>query len=773
MTVLYKKVFRELALYKGRTILAFAGIFIGLYCIGFTLSAYTIMQRELHSNYMDTRPASIRVQVADLDADALALIRQFAGTADVEARKRVQARIRANIREGEATYGSIHLYAVEDMREIKSDAFSLEQGTLSANSEEMLLERDSQNILPPLSGNVYITVPGGEESAMRVSGLAHAPGLPPASMEKFSYGFMSLEALQRLGSPGWFNEALVRVHENGNDRDALIRLGEKLRVELVAKDYTVEQVVVPVPNKHPHGDQLASLLFLLQVFAVIALFSAAAIIVNLLNSIMSTQIRQIAVMKATGAHLKDVALPYFLYVFIISVCAIVISLPLAKLTGNAYAAFAARILNFNINDYGVPIWVYATHISLGLIIPLGISLYPVYRTCRVTVKEGLFGAAMPESGSTFINAIHALSTKAKIPFNNLLRNKSRMLMAVVSLAVGGCIFMTAQNIVASIESTVTASMNKYTYSHDIELYGAYPESQIQSALSGVNVNEFEIYHSKRVQFVKPDGTHTPLYLLKILPDNSGILSFEDADAVDNCILISQGLHDDEKWIGIGKPVSLNSDGVSASLRVGGVVGEVPPLPFAYMRRSVYEKMIGTDTGAQHVILYGQGDIRAIMEKSFAEAGISIADNSDIKTLREAFVDHLTVIVNFLSVTALLAVFVGGLAIASAIGISIAERRREIGTMRAIGADSPAIIRLVMVEVAIMGCISWILAVLLSYPVAKFAGNEFGRIFLHSDLVTTVSVTGAAFWLLLSLATALVSAFLPAMRAAKAPLKKTL
>jgi putative ABC transport system permease protein len=184
-------------------------------------------------------------------------------------------------------------------------------------------------------------------------------------------------------------------------------------------------------------------------------------------------------------------------------------------------------------------------------------------------------------------------------------------------------------------------------------------------------------------------------------------------------------------------------------------------------------MMETSPGVQHVILYGQGDLRAEIEKSFAEAGIFIADNSDIRTLREAFVDHLKVIVNFLSVTALLAIFVGGLAIASAIGISIAERRREIGTMRAIGAGRSAIIRLVMVEVAIMGCFSWILAVLFSYPVAKFAGNEFGRIFLHSDLMTTVSLHGAVFWLLLSLTTAFASALIPAMRAAKAPLRDTL
>ncbi len=487
MKVLYTKAFRELKLYKNRSILALTGIFIGLYCIGFTLSAYTIMQREMHDNYMNTRPASIRIQVADLDAEAITLLRQFAGTADVEPRKQLQARIRV----GENVYDSIHLYAVENMRDIKTDAFFLETGVLPASNAEMLLERDSLNILPPSNESLFVTIPGSQEYEVKVSGLAHAPGLPPASMEKFSYGFMSLEALERLGSDGWFDEALVRVHENGNDREALTRLGETLRAQLAAKGYTVEEVVVPVPEKHPHGDQLDSLLFLLQVFAVIALFSAAGIIINLFNSIMSTQLRQIAVMKATGAQLKDVARPYFLYVLILGACATLVSLPLAKLTGNMYAGFAARVLNFNINDYSVPLWVYAAQIGLGLAIPLAMALYPVYKICRLPVKEGLFGADMPDSGNSLVSGLPVLSTKAKIPFNSILRNKIRTIMAVLSLATGGCIFMTAQNIAASIDSTTEASLNRYRYSHDIQLYGSYQASQITPVLAALNINDFE------------------------------------------------------------------------------------------------------------------------------------------------------------------------------------------------------------------------------------------------------------------------------------------
>jgi len=48
MQTVYKKVLRELGHYKSRTFLTLVGIVIGIFSMGFILSAYAILNREMN-----------------------------------------------------------------------------------------------------------------------------------------------------------------------------------------------------------------------------------------------------------------------------------------------------------------------------------------------------------------------------------------------------------------------------------------------------------------------------------------------------------------------------------------------------------------------------------------------------------------------------------------------------------------------------------------------------------------------------------------------------
>jgi ABC-type antimicrobial peptide transport system permease subunit len=162
-----------------------------------------------------------------------------------------------------------------------------------------------------------------------------------------------------------------------------------------------------------------------------------------------------------------------------------------------------------------------------------------------------------------------------------------------------------------------------------------------------------------------------------------------------------------------------------------------------------------------------------IETQFRAAGVNLSDNWNVNALRKAFIDHLKVIITFLAVVALFAVAVGGLGISSTIGINISERRYETGVLRAIGADSGRIYVLILSEVLIMGFAGWLAGTVLSYPVSVLVGNYFCRIFLHTDLINALSVPGSAAWLMISLSAALVSGYIPARKAAMAPLREML
>ena len=384
-----RKVVRDLKMYKGRTVLAFLAIMIGVMSVGFVLSAFAILQREMQTNFLDTNPSSVVLHVKDLDAKGVDILRNKYPDMDIALRKTVQARV---LRE-DGSFGTVYLFATNTFSDQIVDIFDLEAGIFPTTPNQIALERDSLKNLPQLSKGydetLTIQIPGQEMQTMELSGRVHAPGLSPASMEKYSYAFLSLDALLKLGGEGWYNEIHIVAYQDRSDRDAMRDLAAQMSSALTAGGYSVVRADVPEPGRHPHADQLDSLLFLLEAFAVISILAAVIVMINLLQFLLSSQIRQIAVMKSLGASRTDILLPYILYVLVICSGSAIFALPIAILFGRAYAAFAAGILNFDITSDSIPSWVFLFQVAVGLLIPLLASIPGFYKCLRITVREGL------------------------------------------------------------------------------------------------------------------------------------------------------------------------------------------------------------------------------------------------------------------------------------------------------------------------------------------------------------------------------------------------
>lgn len=775
------KILRDIWLYKGRTILTMAGILIGIASVGSVLSAYSIMSREMNRNFMDTNPASIILNVSDLDQSAVDLINKNYGNLDIEIKKTAQARIGR----GDGTYGTIFLRAIQDFDTQKVDTFTLERGIYPLKPSEMVLERDCLKILGNLkegmNETVQIRLPGGSQSDIRITGIVHAPGLAPASMENYSYGFVTLDTLQNLGSKGWYDEMRIVSHDNRFNRDKMKELSQEIKVLLFDNGFDVSTVTVPEPGKHPHGDQLAALLFLLQAFAVIALLVACLIVINLLNFIMSRQARQIAVMKALGASKSQIALPYLFYINIISIGALILSFPLSTAAARGYAEFAAGILNFEISSFSVPAWVFIAQVLTGILIPLISAAYPVYKSSSQSVKDGLRkieSMAPTDKKATKKRLIAGINSKILMPVNNLIRKKTRTILAIAALGAGGALFMTSLNMVASINKTVDTSFQSFRWDYEISLSGNYPEKKLDVVINGIEgLDSYEIWQRNTVLLKNNAGIDSNSYPVKIMPEDTSMVDFSVSGS--NSIIINKALATEEKWLEPGMVISVEMGDKTENMTIAGIVNEVPAIPCVYMGREAYENLF--ECKSRQVILSRantrdnmlQRQITKDIEEKFKASGIEISEDLNIYVFRKAFVDHLYVIVTFLSIIALLAVIVGGISIGSAMGISVSERKREIGVLRAVGAGSSQITAMISFEILIMGLLGWVVGAIVSYPISVYVGNYFGRIFLQANLQNVMSISGSFQWLAVSMAVAFISGLFPALKAAGTNLRDML
>jgi putative ABC transport system permease protein len=105
----------------------------------------------------------------------------------------------------------------------------------------------------------------------------------------------------------------------------------------------------------------------------------------------------------------------------------------------------------------------------------------------------------------------------------------------------------------------------------------------------------------------------------------------------------------------------------------------------------------------------------------------------------------------------LSMFVGGIGIMNIMFVSVAERTREIGIRKAIGAKRRTILIQFLIEAAVICLLGGFLGLSIAFPIS---------LVLKRFLPTTMSFAVVGLAILISLCTGLISGFLPAFRAAR-------
>jgi putative ABC transport system permease protein len=158
---------------------------------------------------------------------------------------------------------------------------------------------------------------------------------------------------------------------------------------------------------------------------------------------------------------------------------------------------------------------------------------------------------------------------------------------------------------------------------------------------------------------------------------------------------------------------------------------------------------------------------------YEEKGIQVASSeigSDFVSSQKATTD---ILVYFMLVMATLIAIVGGLGLMGTMSINVLERTREIGVMRAIGASNGNIQSIVIVEGMVIGLISWVISILLSFPITSVLTFGVGMAILTAPMPAVFSPSGVIVWLLFTILIATIASAMPARRASKLTVRDTL
>jgi putative ABC transport system permease protein len=773
----WRKAVRDLISNKSRTFLVSMSIAIGIFGVGIILNGYSILTREMKSNYIGTNPASFTLYTNSANDSKIAnKINALPGIKEVERRKTVLARIMDKDKE----WKTIFLYVVEDFNNVHVNTFKLELGKKVPSKNEILIERDDLKVLKSNVGDsVNIKIPGASFKTLNIVGRVHAPGLAPASMEHFAYGFVSKDALKWLGDDLNFNELRVVVSKNQFNENHIRNIAANTKKWCIQKGYKIDGIDIPKPGQHPHAGQLLSFIFLLQACALLSLIMSSVLVVNMISAMLAGQVRQIGIMKAIGAKKSQIEGLYVGIIAVLGIVASIIAIPIAAYVGKGYAEFAAAILNFNIIDSTIPLWSFLVQFILGLAIPLLATAYPIIKAGKISVKDAIndYGVGKVKPNKSTSN-IKLFWRPLMLSIRNSLRKKGRTLFTIATLAISGAIFVTAFNILASLDNTVNVNFNAIKYDAEIRLTKAYPIEQIEKVMNkieGTKNTEYWGYGDVRIQ--KGNVTEGKEFLLKAPTKNSKMLKLPMLEgrwlkeSNSNEIVINHILADEEKQLKVGAKVDIVVDSKIRSVKVIGIAKEVAGRPAMYINYKDFINFAGEKGFTKYLLIklnskkvVNQNKIIASIEDNFTRSNIDILDSWKTTYFREAFLGHLKIVIISLIIIAFFTVIIGGMGLASTMAINVMDRMREIGIMRSIGASNKEVYKIIIGESFFIGIISWLAGIIISIPFTFLIGNIFGSIFMKTNINTTVSLFGILIWLIVSFIIIIIASYFPANKA---------
>jgi putative ABC transport system permease protein len=106
-------------------------------------------------------------------------------------------------------------------------------------------------------------------------------------------------------------------------------------------------------------------------------------------------------------------------------------------------------------------------------------------------------------------------------------------------------------------------------------------------------------------------------------------------------------------------------------------------------------------------------------------------------------------------------------------LNVAERTREIGVLRAIGASNRAVRGIFLVEGWAMGLMAWLAGIVLALPISTIMSRRIGMAFVDRPLQFAFSWQGVLMWLAVILVVSTLATLAPAAAAARITIRETL
>ena len=772
---LARKALRDLAHRPLRSFLTILGIGIGVAGLVAIVSLGENVARAQADTYANTSQADLDYWVWNASPG---LLRAVEGVPNVE-RAELRASLYTKWRVG-TSWRDLEIIGIPDFNSVNLNQFSILEGR-APRSGEVLIEASARDIAPLEVGGDIVYRDGQDyrERTLTISGLSRSPAYLASSLTSITRAYApAAEVRRQLGSEG-YNQLLVRLYDLGRAQETVQRIDRLLE----SRGVPYGTPLVRDPANFAGKRELDALLVLLTVFSCVGLGVSGFLVVNTLLALLAEQVREVGILKALGGTRGQIVRLYLTVAGLYGTAGTLLGLLLGALGGYWLLGFVARLGNVE-----VPFRVAPRGVALGAGVGLGITtlagLIPAWIGARTPVRVALSGYGISAAfgrGAVerALRRLTLLPPTLTMAVRNLTRRRGRSLVTLGVIALATAAFLATQSTRASVDRAIAEAFA--TYNADAWVWFDQPVGEDFArrlqAVPGVRAAEAWTLANCWVEGVQARlwGVPSDTQLYRPRLQEGRWFGADEPDA----IVISADLAATRDFR-LGDRLQVE---VSTGQREFQVVG-IAVDNSIFLGSTLAGKIFAPrDVVARMLGHQGVADFFAVgtLSKSPVQVDATLAElERQFRALRPSIQPAYTDVESARRASQLLTLglvamvllvgLIGAIGILNTLGLSVLERRREIGVLRAIGATNRALLQAFVGEGGALGVLGWLVGLLVGYPLGRLFTHlmesvlfqidfDFPPLLLLASLAFTLALAGAA-----SLGPALAAARLPAQQA---------
>jgi len=774
MPIYLKRALRDLSRQKGRTGFILMAITVCVTVLGALINTNAAFNQALRENTQSANASDFTMYTSSFDRSP-SFLSKINGLKEAEAKQQIRARVKIG-----NEFHNFDLMAFSNLPIYKINKVETELGLHTPITDGLLLEKSTIEHFKLTAGDkVDIFIPGQQPQRITIKGAVEDFSRIPAKFSGLGVGYLPKQVLTGLGKSS-FNQIQLTL-------DPQLPESKKNKVLQEARKKLQSSNIIVFRTESSQETLLLrhtivnTVLLLLTMLGIFGFFLAFLLIIHLFYRLVSEQIYELTIQKVLGA-----AFSYLwkqLAAALLLICSVVflLSVSLGALASYWMTNYILQELNMGHARFTLSPYVLAGSFLLSFLVPFLAAAYPFQKAIKAPIIQGLRFMIRPyhKQKKSPLNKYFHLRV---LSIRNLMAKKMQLLTNILMLSFGGAVIIACTGLNHSLSLTLKEMNQFWDYDSEWSISTSLPSENLLQALRDIDgIKDVETWTSRNA--VISDDSAKRNVLLHSIPERTSFIhpKIREGHWLDNAshdsIIISSDLKQTFQDIKPGDTLMVQIGREEKHWKVAGILEKQLAGPAIYMNQADYNQWLQNPAINRLLVKMEEGHsntkVRETIEKWLLTQNTDILASDQANDIKSRPEEIIGLLIRALLLIGILFLAVGIFNLMTAMSINVLERKKEIGIIRSIGGSSFKIYQLFMGEGIRIAMISWVTAVLLSFPLQTLLSRKMGEVLVKSALHSEMPLYGSMLWLAASLLIGIISSYFPVRKAAAQPVSKLL